>query len=347
MSILYPRARRAASQRTRIVATIAALVVPALVLAACSDTSLPVTAPPAAAPAAEPAAFAPGEKPPNALKGIVFCDVALLSRPGRYRVRSVPIKVSLELFGPEGKTVKVGFRGAEKGTSDPGSLAVCRIPDTRAATDYFRDIFLVDSAATLKMPWRKAPQPSAPTASAVGEPVVIYEGRALYCDMVILPDETCTTPTVDVPTDIGPEPPPEDPPDLLFAEESVPVYDPSSGIAYSVLPQLCWGQTDRPHLSTTYGFWNNVNVHARTWCTSETALTVTTLLSRQSCFWFWCWWVPQGLPGFNAGFALSVEAHSNSSGCNRGYYKGSSYHTALMSTGLGTARTSNIWQIWC
>jgi hypothetical protein len=347
MSSLNPRARGATSQRTRIVTTMAAVVIPTLVLAACSDTSLPVTAPPKAAP--EATSYARGERPPNAQAGLVFCDVALLAYPGKYRVKTVPIKVAPGIFDPKGKTVKVGFRGWEKGVAEPASLALCRIPDTPAATDFFKSIFSADSVATPKMPWRTAAQSSVPTASVVDDGITIYESQVLYCEMQILPDDTCETPPTDEGSGDGPPPVQDTPPDLYMGDGggAAYYYDDGSG-SYAVTALACWGRTDYPHLSGTPGYFGNANVHATTWCNATTAITVSTVLQRWRCvWWIFCSWIPAGTPGFNARIGTSVTTNSAQSGCNRGWYKGSSYHTAVYPVGLATGWTAAYNYLYC
>lgn len=349
MSSPNPRVRGATSQRTRIVTTMAAMVIPTLVLAACSDTSLPVTAPPKAV-SAEPTSFAPGEQPPNVLAGLVFCDVALIAPSGNYRLKHVPIKVSPGLFDPQGKTVKVGFRGWTRGASEPGSAALCRIPATAAATDFFKELFSVDSVATPRMPYRAAAQSVAPppTASVVGDPITLFEGQSLECDMQILPDESCSG--EEQPPDEGPPPPQEEPSDIWMGEDAgyVPPFDDGTG-GYYVSALSCWGRTDLPHRSGTAGYFGNVNVHASTFCyNGSTLLTVGTILQKQKCvLWFFCSWYPVALPGFNTRFGYEVRTNSASSGCSRGYYKGSSHHSAVFPNGIGTARTANYNYIYC
>lgn len=348
MSILDWRLRRATSQRTRMVATMAAVVIPVLVLAACSDASLPVTAPPRPPADLSPTSYAPGEKPPNVLAGLVFCDVAFSAPSGNYRVRTVPIKVSPGLFDPKGKTVKVGFRGWVKGVSDPGSLALCQIPATAAATDFFKKVFSVDSVASPKGPRVAASRAGAPApSSAVDDGITIYETQALSCETQILPDESCE-PAPEEPTDEGPPPVQEEPADVSMGDGGAAYYYDDSSGAYAVAAIFCTGRTDWPHLSGTPGYFGNVNVHASTTCNIPTSITVNTMLSRQKCFWWvFCWWANVGNPGANARVGTFVDTNSASVGCSRGWYKGSSYHTAVYPQGLATARTANYNYIYC
>lgn len=349
MSILNPRVRATTSQRMRIVATIAAAV-PALVLAACSDASLPITAPPRAP--GQVASNAPGDRPPSLAAALVFCDVAMRAPSGEYRHRSMPIKVSRDIFDPSGKTVKVGFRGWVKGASDPTSLTLCQIPATEAAAEFFNNLFSVDaSLAPPEANW--APATATPTsggprrAYATAAAVPVYDAApaceltAIICDPV--PDP------VPVPEWEGPPPLVEEPPDVPMGDAPLPMgvapYIDGTGLYYAAVIS-CYGQTDYPHLSGTPGFFGNVNVHGRTVCNIPTSISVTTSLSRQKCFWIFCWWSGVGY-GANARFGTFVETNAASAGCSRGWYKGSSFHTAAYPSGPAYAWTANYNYVYC
>ncbi len=113
-------------------------------------------------------------------------------------------------------------------------------------------------------------------------------------------------------------------------------------VAASLLEPLvfqygCYGQTDRPHLSSHVP--GTVNVVARTVCPGESVYVQTSLYRDR-------WYGPQFLDsGSNSGFgSTSTNAAWNCSGSGTYTYRAYSYHEATVS---GWAYTSNSARLTC
>ena len=120
---------------------------------------------------------------------------------------------------------------------------------------------------------------------------------------------------------------------------------PSFDISPASAEVTCYGQTDRPHASGTRGFFQRTNVHARTVCTGNLAVTVGVRLERSKCFFFFCWWGTVDV-GAETGIR-TAEAVANED-CREGWYIAYGYHTAIWpDLSAGFTRTANSNYVVC
>jgi hypothetical protein len=183
---------------------------------------------------------------PNVAAGLVFCDVAVRTPSGRYRSRTLPIQVPRDIFGADGKTVKFGFRGWTQGAPDPTQLALCEIPNTPAATDWFKRAFSAGGSprlpahAAAKSPsgTRRsidtAPSEPSPSAITTADPVVVYDVQMIACDESALVDYECgctgeTCPGWEGGEEITEGPPPAEPEQPVYLMGGSAAYDASTG----------------------------------------------------------------------------------------------------------------------
>jgi hypothetical protein len=147
------------------------MVLSAVVLVGCADESRPITAP--NAPAEFLASKTAGGGAANGAAGVVSCDLAVRSASGRYRTKTVTIRVPPTIIDPDGKTMNFGFRGWVEGIPDPTRLASCEIPATPAAVEWFK---MRLSRGRLS----EAPPMASPTTTTPG--VTVYDGEGGQCD---------------------------------------------------------------------------------------------------------------------------------------------------------------------
>jgi hypothetical protein len=310
------RARRAHGPRTGVVASVAAVVV-AAIIAGCAEPGT-VVAPKAreALPAPKPADA--GSRPPNVAASLVYCDVAsIVSREG-YRVRGVAIKVPRNIFDASGATVKIGVRGWAKDAPDPTQLALCTIHDNAAAREFFKTEFGVPSADP-SAPFAVTDRGALASADAAGSRVTatgVEVFDAPSAAMLIAPcDPTaiyCEDQPPEEPVDEGPPPAEPPAPDLSLA--------PSEDGAALAPVIRCYGRTDYPHRS---GY--NVNVHGETGCDTPLPLSTSVSLQRQKCVWIFCWWSTYG-SGYYANVATVARTNA-AAFCQKGWWRGSSWHS--------------------
>jgi hypothetical protein len=312
---------------------IAIVALTAVLMAACGDDVGQVTSPIPRAPAEFLASNSPhgNPPPPNIAAGLVFCDLAVLAPSGKYRVRTVPIKVPNHAIDPKQKTVKFGFRGWASGTPDPTRLAACQIPNTLAALQFFKTAFNVGSS----------PQPlvaqsvkdllsgaQAASAMSTDQAAMVYDGDGGSCDPLSIVDygcgcvgETCSGWDDGGTVQEGPAPA-ESPVTNLF-------YDSSAEPGYYLPPIYCYGQTDLPHVSRTV--YSNVNVHGRTSCGVPLPISVGVVLQKEKSFWFFYWW---STLGYNFYANIATLAQTNAAAvCSKGWWRGRSAHTIAFPLG--------------
>jgi hypothetical protein len=333
-------------------------VTAAAVLAACSDAPGRVTGPQANA--AQPVASR-GATAPN----VAMCRLAVRSPSGTYLTRAVEIRMPRRIVAVGSETTPFGYRGWKEGESDPVRLAQCEIPATAVAEEWFAQLFAgnrtdgVFRGAPGRNPGRHVKEAAEARTTAS---VSVYDGYSEPCipyEQVDAFDTEGATTSVDWECggggggwETGEEwdgPAPAEP-EYVDGEMEIapnPSAEASAEMA-SAVPLSCSGQTDNPHRSGTAGFTHNANVHGRTVCSAAVQMSVSVMLQRQRCVWFFCWWSGVGTNGYGAGVATRLERTSNAP-CQTGYWRGQSNHTVTPPPGywplygsFSTSRIANI-----
>ena len=274
----------------------------------------------------------------------MFCDVATRLPTGRYRVNTKTVGMPPSAFDPNGETTTFGAHIRPDPDGDPTQLVKCVIPNTAAALARLEKLYgktqQGSSARNLTVAQLGAVPSHASRIQITDATAMIVDGAEPGCEAFAVIGCGGDDP-VD-PADPGIEPTEGPPP----TEPDIPAFSlsPDPGYVASAVT-TCYGQTDRPHLSTTFGFFGRTNVHARTFCTGILPITVGVRLERSKCFWFYCWWGTVDV-GFDATVGTRVEAVANES-CHKGWYIAYGYHTAVWLEGPGSARTANSAYLTC
>ena len=380
LAVAPPRARRSRTRQRNATAAYASFSAAVLVLVtACQDTSPTLTAPPPPEAAASKLATggvagAPGDPLSARLSSTPgACLVAVRTPQGRYLSRSTAVLVPAQIARSASHTARFAYRGWAASAPEPVLLAVCTIPDSPSARAYFQQLFggkamtaaeltsfaqsakvggvqewglgtspqvmqgagpvyMTDGLASLSPATR--PKPLVGTASADG----IVSAKLIACAVAVSTDPGCGVPEEET---VPAAPPPDD------APAGAPNYSMLTNPTFSVsAPIYCYGSTDYPHLSTTYGYFGRLNVKSQTQCPIPLPQYVTTTLKRESCwFWIFCSW-PQIAWGINSSpSATYLQAIANTD-CRWqfGWYRGEGYHRVAFPEGIGTGR-SPLWNI--
>lgn len=310
-------------------------------LAGCSDTAPNVTAPGAGGPQPSVSAVETGGpvrhltaagRPGDPLAVRLpnepgACLVAIRGGDGTYYSRTVQVPLPQAAGTRGATTTRLGYRGWAMGVAEPVEMAICTIPDSRAARRYLEQRLEARPMNAKQLfrfaqqigvadvdQWRYGQAPAAvpsSTAPYVIEgvartpaygPVPAGTGTAKVADGVapMMMEETPCSPHAIIPEPgcegWTPEPEPEPP------TEPPPPVDPETGepvtpgeLSYSVEPPagpaICAGGTGYVHLSGTAGFGRNINVHAYDKCPIQVQFNVQTWLTRWRCggfLWFSC-----------------------------------------------------------
>lgn len=265
-----------------------------------------------------------------------ICWMAVRGPDGGYLKREVTVTLTPEMMETRDRRTVLAARGWRAGDGDPTRLIACDVPDTPEARAWFEEAVAGGQAR---------PVPQAVAAELGGRSLSVYDVAALIepCEQpyAIEPDEPADPCE---PADEWEGPPPEEP-EPTYGSLTPETTD--SGVYYSMAPYYqptsCWGQTDMPHRS--YHVPGTVNVVARTWCTFPTTVYVSTQLARQRCFLIFCWWSTQAS---NAATGVT-RVQTNAAGfCQRGWWRGGSFHTALIGGRTAYGWTANYNRIdWC
>jgi hypothetical protein len=301
------------------------------------------------------------------------CLVAVRAADGHYLSRSVIVALPKNVASSSAGVARFAYRGWAPGVPEPVLLAVCSIPDAPAARAYFENRFDGKSMNSAQLQsfaqsagvtgvenWLTAGPPqlmqgagpayvtdglasesgatkAGPLGGVTGMMVVDSSGS---CDpAAIIPAPGCPG-YVDEQEYVPDQPPP--PPD------ATPSYvDFQYGPPPLPLPSIiiCNALTEYPHLSTTPGFYGNINVKARTTCPIPLAISVSTALGRQRCTFILCLWWPIGPTDSQSNpSGTFIEAKSNAL-CvwPVGWYMGISSHTV---SGLGSTVTKPTRSPW-
>jgi hypothetical protein len=327
----------------------------ALLLASCSDFPAHPTAPTVAGSGFE--TLNPAGDPPDAA-GIVLCDLAVRNPAGQYRTRKAPVRVPNDLRHPDGVTVSFGFVGWAPGEPDPRRFATCRIPATEEAVEHFKTVFQAGDRSGLPVSLEALSGDSWEYEIRVlDESALLYYGDALYCDPYALIDWGCECPDFSCGgwgtgegDEIGPAPVDGDVPDggttligdggeLLIADDGYAMTAPTA--------ISCLGQTHNPHRSTHVP--GTVNVIGQTSCTAPVSQSISVTISRQSCWWIFCWWSSRGW-GYDGGFKTLARANA-AAPCQTGWWRGASRHSVTPPLGYWPPTwswtTRNTQYVWC
>lgn len=304
------------------------------------------------------------------------CLVGTRTADGRYPSQTITVPWPARIASIGGRTTRLAYRGWQAGLPEPAILAVCTIADVPGAREFLSGrlggqamdaktlrAFTKSAGATKTEEWGVGVSPHVMQGAA---PVFMIDGLAsrfptirgarrsvvpmLGGDgdagvMVICADPS--QPGCDDPGDPpSPAPPPPtcNPYEILpqpGCEETVPTIPPeptmpSASSFGASAPNICYGQTEWPHLSGTLGYEGRVNVHANTECDSPTNLSVTVTLHRQRCFlWIFCGWPQIGDPGnksMPSGTLVDAKANAACVWAD-GWFKGRGFHTAALPEG--------------
>jgi hypothetical protein len=347
-----------------------------VLLAACTDTGPTVTGPPA--PATGEQQLSTGNTDATEIQDPLSsrlssepgaCLVAVRSTDGRYFSRATAMPLPRKIASSAAATTRFAYRGWAPFVSEPVILAVCTIPDTREARDYFQKQFGSKpvAGAALKKFAQSAGVAGVEDWGAEPSPHVMQGAGSVYMTdgrssdfRAIRASRTDGAGTGDVginlimpcdPTAIIPEPgcdgavPEEEvvsetPPPPAGEAPYVAVPNPS----YSTVAELwCEGWTEYPHLSTTPGYYGRINQKSHNWCVVPLPNYVITYLKRESCFlWVFCAW-----PTIASAVNMSPSSRTLTAIANTecrwktGWYRGEGYHQATFPTGVGSARSSS------
>ncbi len=280
MWLRIPGTRKRVMPTTRVVASVAIAALQAVLQAGCTDAPNQIAEP--ITPGVLASAVA--GSPQNLEAGVVNCVLAVRRPSGIYRTKTVTIRVPRSIFATNANTVRFGFRGWVPGKPDPTRLALCTIPATPSAVEWFKELFRSSRSfpASSDGPVTSSGAPLGTTSAATDIVIVDGDGAqspqnelnfADECDTAIIPPEHC-----DEWEEGGEEegPPPSDPdqPEVSMDAAVDPLAPPdTSGVPQLFVPITCRGNTDYPHLSTTPGFGMNANVHGRTVCSQPVLMS--------------------------------------------------------------------------
>jgi hypothetical protein len=331
----------------------------AAVLAACSDVPGRVTAP--GPDAAQPAANR------GAASNVAMCRIAVRSQSGAYLTRTAEVRMPRRLAEAGAQTTSFAYRGWKEGESDPVRLALCDIPATPEAQEWFAQLLSGKRNASVfnGANGRNADRPVKEAAGArttqtmatydsYSEPCRPYEEQVLNSDgSTANIDYGCggggggweTGEEWDGPAPTEPEYVEEavevtkDPtapkyeevdyaaPDAALGPEDVALDGEQASALAAGVPITCSGQTDNPHRSGTPGFTHNANVHGRTLCNIPVRMTISVMLQRQRCVWYFCWWSSVGSPGVGGPVQATRLQRTSHALCQTGWWRGYSQHT--------------------
>jgi hypothetical protein len=294
------------------------------------------------------------------------CLVAVRSDDGRYPARAAKLAVPPELGARTRAITRFAYRGWIAGRSAPAVMAVCTMPDTPAAREFFLSrfssrsltpnelrTFALVTGVTNVSDWSEAERPHVMQGAKVG---LMSDGDAMRAsalsdDLGVVTagaspqfrdggvaqlNSNCDPNVIIQPPECGGETIPTDPP---------PTHPGPQQVTFSVLPSV--GQTHcvaaalgNPHRSTTTGFAGRINFKAYTECPIPLSSTVRAAVLRQSCFlWVFCQW-PIVADNTYSNVARTVQAYANTD-CSwkTGWYTGRGVHTTQFPEGPGEART--------
>lgn len=333
----------------------------AAVVAACSDVPGRVTAP--APDAAQPVASRGGAAP-----NVAMCRIAVRSPSGAYLTRTAEIRMPKRIVKVGAESTPFAYRGWKEGESDPVRLALCDIPATPEAEEWFAQLFSGKrsvsvyrgtSGRSLGRPVKEAAGArttvTASTYDEYSEACLPYETQQAYDGegATASVDYGCgggggggweTGEEWDGPAPTEPEyveeavevtrdpaaPKSEEPeyaPDAALGPEEVALDEEQAAALAAGVPISCYGQTDNPHRSGTPGSTHNANVHGRTVCNIPVRMTISVMLQRQRCIWYFCWWSSVGSPGNGGPLFTNRLQRTSHALCQVGWWRGYSQHT--------------------
>ena len=269
--------------------------------------------------------------------------IARLLSNGSYSDVIAYLQLPGNLVHPTGQTRQFTVVGPRAANNDPSVVVACTLPDVPAAQRRFQEIF--GRYALIGVPSLSA-VPSARVASEftakTREPTRLPQSQgAPGVSPMVVCGLDCGCPPEALQCDPGggewEGPPPTNPPAPSF---SVTGADASGSI-------ICSGNIDNVHFSSTQGYYGNLNVHSWTTCPIPLNQSVSVQLSRQKCFWFYCWWSDQGTPGIDSRVSPYVEPNAYS-GCQTGFWKSEGFHRVTFPDGyVGHGTSLSIARVDC
>lgn len=311
---------------------------------------------------------------------VATCSLSKLAKSGRYhtKTRKFPLPPS---NSPSEGQINLVYRGWNRTSPDPVSLALCDVPDNPSAIEAV--LYQLNGGNPAKKGRFAGETPEfddngnivtgritsstlavfARQSSSAMITDYIYDGQAGECDPVwgCGCDVNSTQPgcegygtngeyaqtenLVYVPPDDGDA-------DGQFgpgAEQNE--LPPSGSLSTNALSLPCYGTVDNAHPSTHVP--GTINVVGRTWCPYfySPMMKVRVTLQVWKCFGIFCWWSGVSTNEVQTAGGPYPGASTNAAApCRNGKWRGSSMHWALFPNGrVGFRRNSspNSTWMWC